>query len=693
MQRSLRHAESFRVPEPLELWRWISRAPRAVWRYASARELLPLWPLLAWAALLRLVSLDLIPFGLPEVQHLTGALPADSSLVMPTLFERVLSLPRFITPDPRLASGWLVLLNLVALCVFHRALAHSLGSRVAHLSTALLASTPWSVLLSRELGPVALVIPLSIMLMASLYAALYQRHAWGWTAAWLAVGLLLYVSHETVPLLVITGALTLAFYGRARWAHILMGLLLFGFLLLPFWYYTPEQSPLRVIARFSSHEAPEPIVLGDHVLTTARDLLSGQSLDALLSPSGALFWPAQPPIDAVAMLAGGLWLLSLPLLLWLTARAWGRWRERKDPALYLIPAAWLWLSLLTLWIRGGAVTPLQLAHMLPPSALAVGLTLNEFLALPHLAQRDSPGWHRGARVAVWALVGAHLLWSAVAVFSLYGHVTRHDASQAYGTPLRFWLRTATVANRLLENLPGKELWVMAQGTDPLRDEEPAVLAYLLDTQARLLFVHSSNPRAILLPAERNALYLSMRPQALDAPEFGMWDRRQLGRVLFPEAEREADLRWVGGHSVAALLRTIPQRDWVAFDGGLRLVGHGIPYLLDHDRALVLTTYWTFEALQGLDPASQHRLTWLLYGQDGALVARATEFGLSEVAWREGLLLKQSHAMALPQGLPEGPYEMHLLIERWPEGQRDFISDDEGAAMSDRYVIGPFRFDD
>ena len=692
MQRSLDHAESFRVPEPIELWRWMSRAPRVIWQYASVRDYLPLWPLLAWAALLRFVALDLIPFGLPEVQHLTRALPANGGLVAPTLFERVLSLPLSLGTDPRLASGWLVLLNLAALVVFHRVLVHTRGPRAAHLSTALLAVTPWSVLLSRELAPVALVVPLSILLMASLYVALHRRRAWGWTIAWLAVGLLLYVSHETAPLLVVTAALTLVFSGRVRWPNLLLGMLLLVLLLLPTWYYMPEQSPGRLIMRFLAHENPEPAILGNYVLTTARDLFAGQGLDALLAPSGTSFWPAQFPLNVIAILAGWLWILSLPILLWLAARAWSHWKERQDPSLYLIPAAWLWLSLLTLWIRGGGVRPSQLAYMLPASALAIGLALDELLGLLHLQDRGEPGWTRGLQAAVWLVVAAHLLWSTIAVFSLYGHLARHDASQGYGTPLRFWLRTAIVANRSLENLHSNELWVSASGTDPLQDEEPAVLAYLLDEQAEVIYIHNSNPRAILLPAERSALYLSMQADALPAPEFDLWDGRQIARVLFPEVGREADLRWVGSHAVSALLRTIPHRDWAAYDCGLRLVGHGIPYLLDYDQKLVLTTYWTFEALESLDRATQHRLTWLLYGQDGALVARALSFALPEAAWREGLLLKQSHTLALPQGLPDGPYEMHLLIERWPQGQRHHILDNEGIAVSDRYIIGPFRLD-
>jgi hypothetical protein len=693
MQRTPSNAELFRVPEPIELWRWMSRAPGAVWRYASARDRLPLWPLLAWAALLRLVSLDLIPFGLPEVQHLVRALPVDGSLIAPGLFEWMLSLPLFLGSDPRMVSGWLILLNLVALFAFHRTIANSQGPRTAHLSTVILATTPWSVLLSRQLSPVALVIPLSILLLVSLYAALRQRRAWGWTAAWLCAGLLLQVSPWAAPLLLVTAVLTLAFPARTRWAHALLGVLLAVLLLLPTWYYVPEQTPDRIIAGFFAQEGTEPAALGGHALTVARDLFAGQSLDTLLAPTGAAFWPAQPPLNAIAILAGWVWLLSLPTSLWLAARAWGHWKDRKDPSGYLIPAAWLWLSLLVLWVRGGDVTPFQVAYMLPASTLAVGLALNELLMLPHPLEEGRPGWHAGVQAAVGLYVAVHLIWSAAAVFSLYGHVARHDVSQAYGTPLRFWLRTAMVVNRSMANMQNDDLWVIVGGIDPTRDEEPAVLAYLLDDQIKPIFIPAGNPRSMLLPAERSALYLSMRADTLYIPEFDLWESRELARVIFPEEGREADLRWVGAHPVSALLRTIPQRDWAAYDCGLRLVGYGAPYLLDNDQALALTTYWTFEGVESVDRAMQHRLTWLLYGQDGAMVARASSFGLPEAAWREGLLLKQSHAMALPSGLPAGPYEMHLLVERWPDGHRHQILDDQGIGMGDRHIIGPFRFED
>lgn len=681
-------AHAFRVPEPAEVWGLLSRAPAALWRYVSARERLPLWALLALAALLRLVSLDLIPFGLPEVQHLTRA--AGDAAATCTLFERALAAVLSTPPDPRTAAAWLAALNVVALWPLHQALARGHSARTAHLTTAFLAITPWSVLLARQLEPAALALALSALLLAALYAALRSGWAWGWTLAWLALGLLLDTTVWAAPLLLVVAALMALFAARVRWGHALLGVLLASLLLLPTWYHAPEQRPTRIVARFFREEAPPSGVAGD-LLTVARDIHSGQGLDGLLAPSGQAFRPAQGLAGGMAALAGWLWLLSLPTVAWLAARAWSHWREGEDPVVYLIPTAWLGISLAAYGLRGGTVAPGQLAFLLPAGALAMGLALDRLIELPRLLRAGGPWWSSWLGGAVWLFVAAYVVWGALSVASLYGHLGRYDVSQGYGTPLRFWQRTANTVARALEGRVRQEVWIMAEGDDPTQDEEPAVLRYLLGPEIQALFVEAENPQALLLPAERDALYLTLRPDGWRSRQLELWGAQLVAQVLFPQAGREAELRWVAARPVGELLAAIPQRDWAAYDMGLRLIGYDSPALTNLDESLVLTTYWTFENVSG-DPGGQHRLTWLLYGQDGALMARASAFGLPEAAWREGLLLRQQHTLALPEGLPTGPYEAHLLVERWPDGSRRQVVNDLGQVVDDRYVIGPFVFE-
>ncbi len=680
--------EAFRVPEPAQVWGWLSRVPASCWRYLSAPEHLPLWASLALAALLRLVSLDLTSLGLREVQYLTAAQGTTS----PTLFEQSLALIMGQKSDPRIAAAWLAGLGLIALLVLHRTLARALSPRAAHLTVTLLAITPWSVLLSRQLAPAALALPLSALLLAALYAALQRRWAWGWSLAWLLVALLLNTTVWAAPLLLVVALLTLSFPSRVRWAHALLGLLLASLLLLPSWYRAPEQRPLRVVARFFSQEGPVDEMTGD-LLTVARDLHGGQGLDALLAPSGEVFAPAHGLAGVMAALAGWLWLLSLPAIAWLAARAWSHWREGEDAATYLIPAVWLGVSLACYGLRGGQVSPSQLAFLLPAGALAMGLTLERIIELPRLLQAGGPWWSAWLGGAVWLFLLAYLVGSTVSVASLYNHLARYDASQGYGTPLRFWQRTANAITHALENTTRQEVWILAQGDNPTQDEEAAVLGYLLGDGVRALFMRATNPQALLLPAERDALYLTLQPEAWASQQLALWGSQQIAQVIFPEAGRKAELYWVAARPVGELLGAIPQRDWAAFDAGLRLVGYEPPILTSQDQTLILTTYWTFEGIPTTDRATQHTLTWLLYGQDGALLARATPFGLPEAAWREGLLLRQQHTLALPEGLPTGPYEAHLLIERWPDGYRHQLLDDLGQPVADRYIMGPFNFDD
>jgi hypothetical protein len=666
-----------RVPEPSELFAWVTRIPGRVWGYLSDRERRPLWLVLLVCTVLWFGQLELIPLGSEQAQYLTDRVAAgtlDPAVGTAGWFSRVLGILLGPQRDPRYAAALLAGAGIVALIVLYEVVWRSCSWRVAVLCCALVSAAPWAAVLTRAIRPSGLVLALSSLVLAGLLAALSGRRPWGWVLAWASAILLSVLSPDGFPALCSVAVTTAIWHRQVRWSHALLGVLLGLLLTLSAQYDSPRNTLFGQASAFWTPAIEEP---SSAPLPALAGLLGGSGLDKLVSVTNA---PLAQRLDQMSAWWGWAGVLCTMLAAGLGLRAWAQWRGSDTPNKYAIPAVWAAATMGIYLLRGAPAGTAALFSLLAPCMLAVAFTIDHLLIT--LVRSDSGAdWALGVIFAVIIFLGGYRS------LELYSQVDQGNASRAYGTPLEQWRLVATLATRASLDAT-QPLWVVRSGTREEQDDQAAVLDYMLDEQ-RPLYLNGGDQPAVLLPAERGVRYLLLGETPLQTGALENWQGELAGLVTSEKSANAARLYRVAAQSASESLSAIQEREWVAWDAGPRLVGYDSPALALSDRTLVLATYWTFEGVPESDRLAKHTLAITLEDALGAPFTSLATFGLGERHWKPGLLLKQWHVIHLPYVPTSEPVEIQLALYRNTDGFRNLVVDDLGRPSSDHYVLGPF----
>jgi len=668
-----------RVPEPREILDWLLRTPAKLRACVAAPARRPLWLILASCALLLGNRLDCISLGHDEISYLLAArsLPGTAA-AHATWYAQVLRLPMRLGSDPRIAVAFVAIVWLASLLVLYETLLRYQGWTIAALTCALLGASPWSVRIVREIAPSSLALSLGTLLLSSMVSALVGRKCWSWAMAWLAAVLLSILSPDGFPTLFALAVLTAAGHRRASWPHIWLGILAAGLLTLPTLYEAPAQAPwAQAVAFFSPNQASAQLSLVAPVEGLAR-LLSGSEV---VSQPGGTSGTLSSWIGSFLQWCGRACLLAVPLSLWLDLQAWARWREDGRALRYALPGLCVILAMIPFWLRDAPVKPQALASLLPAAAMTLALAIDAVAQWARLEAERASRW-------AWTMVVLIVASGVCGALPLYRPGVSMTGVNATVRTLSDWRLLATLATRTQSQV-GDGLWVVAPETDPARSDDVTVLNYLLAEQAQPLYVRAGSDAAMLLPAERGARYLllgDLLPQTAEAIEY----RGQLaGLVTTGRTASSALLMQVPSRPVQEILDDIPHREWVAWECGLRLVGHDVPRISEDGQALVFATYWTFEDIPQTDRLTDHRLQISIVGLHGLVAEADRAIGLDESQWRPGLLLRQWHVVPLHFAPVGEAITIELVLERGDDESRVRILDDTGWPIGDRHDLGPW----
>ena len=695
------------VPEPQEILDWLLVRARLLRAHLQNPEHQIAWGLIALAALLRLAHLDLIEFRTDQVQHLLQGLQITQSFRLPPVGIRsstgiasppmtgyLLALPTAFGRDPRIASAFVALLNVAAVaCVFRLSRRH-FGLRVALCATALFAVSPWSVVFSRRIAYEGVLVPMAAVVLYSLFSAIVDRRPWAWTAACAVVGCMLCTTFVAFPVILVLLALIIVYHRRVNWPHLVLGILLAVAVCIPYLQYQSAHQ-LQDLRSFlqgipAGATVREP---GTRALDLALSIHSGQQLASLVAPSGSSFGLDRAVPSQVTHLANLLFLVSLPATVILSLRAWSRWKDGEDAAKYVIVAVSLWVPLLTISGQPGPLTPRSLTVLYPTGFLAMGLVFGTILDLPRSQALERLWWSPLVQPALWSLVLLVMLWDAYAVLYLYDFVSGHDTSAAYGTPYRFWRSTATMVDREVVEAEADQVWVLGDGDDVTREEQPMLLSYVLQPAVRTVFLDSKRQEGLLLPAARPGLYLITDPAPLAVDQIRQLSGVDRGVLLLPDRRTSVSVTTVPEWSAEQVLALITQRGLWALDSGLRLIGYDWPVIAEPGDTIGFATYWTFSDMPPGEKDIEHGFSLTLQSQAGVPLAEASRFGLSERYWEEGVVLKQWHELLLPSDAPGGQYNLFIQMSR-PAGHGVcYYVDDQGRILGDAIPLGPFRVED
>ena len=661
------------------------------------------------AAILRLGYLDMIEFKLDEARHLGNGLAiientrlplvgshSSLGLYKPPLMSYLLALPLLIGRDPRLASAFIALLNILGVAGLYLLAKRYYSQRIATLAALLLAVNPWAIVYSRKVFTADVLLPFGVLLLYGLHLALIDRDPWGWVLSPVALAIMLNITFSPALLVLTVLALIILYPRRAAPSYLLLGLCLATLISTPYLYYLnlsrlAEVKPLvrRLLDSLGSSGGAGGSTPAALILRMATWFHSGRNLASLSGASAEQFMPSHSRWFVFDRVAQAFFVLALASLPSLAVRAWSHWKERQDPAKYVILMAWLWLPLIALLAaEPGWFEPHYLVILYPASFLCIGLLLDWLLGRFDGGLFGRNCWAVPLRLLCWLIVLGMVGWQAYSVIYLYRFVGSHDTSGGYGLPLRFWQRIAQVTRREVVAAKTDQVWIVVQGTDPSYQEQPAILSYLLEPEVKAVFMGRGGHEAMLLPAARPGVYLLARHSPVVENMVAQLGGAQKALVLSPNDDLAARIYVTPAYPVDDMLALIEHEGLWALNGGQRLLGYDWPPDARPGATARLATYWTFVDVPQAARQVQHSAFAHVIAPDGEKVAQRDGFGLPERYWEGGLLLKQWFDIHLPEDLAAGDYHLVMGMYRLNDFSHNHFVDQAGNDLGQRIELGP-----
>ena len=651
--------------------------------------------ILILAAVLRLGNLDLIEFKGDEVRHLQRALQvveeghlpavggtASVGVRKPPLMRYLLVIPVSVSRDPRVASAFIVVLNVVAIVGCYYLTTRYFGKRAAVIASLLYAVNPWSIVYSRKIFTADVLAPFTTLMLIGVCGALIRRQKGGITVAIVSLACLLLTTFSPAPLALVLAFLLIMYWRRVDWKGVVLGGGIAVALFTPYLYYDYRHGFANIRGLLGG--STQGGGWSTQALRFAAWIHSAFNFASHAGKSYQAYMSGRLPLGWLDEAAIGLFALSFVYMLIRIGRGL---RRRQDVARHVILALWIAVPILFSIREPTGLHPHYFVVIYPAGFVAMGVVADAMLEWEPTSKRLA----LLVRGTMWIIIGAIALWQVYVSQYTFAFVAQNDTSGGYGLPFRFTNQAAQSAIAAARDSGVDEIWVITEGTSPEYDDMPVVFDYLLGPSVRSVFLGQGNIKAMLLPADNPAVYLITRDVPQVRRMIGTLGGDEVAMVEFPGGEREARVYALPScpTSEIAGLPAVVRSD--RLDAGLRLLGYDWPTTALTGEMAELTTYWIFEDIPPSVYQEQHSLFNHLVRGKGKTWAQQDGIGLPERDWREGYVLVNWFELALPSDLPPGNYYVLTGLYRLSDGKRSHVIDAaESNPVGDSISLGPLR---
>ncbi|MDH7485511.1 MAG: glycosyltransferase family 39 protein [Anaerolineae bacterium] len=659
------------------------------------------------ATSLRLAQPDLVEFKYDEAHTLTVAAQVAQGQALPRVsgetswgVERpafsfyLFAAPAAVGRNPALSVLFSGLLGVLAVAGTYRLAAEFFDRPTALAAALFYAVNPWCILYERKLWAHPLPL-LSVLILYLSYRLVLRRQPWAALPLLLALG----VQGQTHVLawLYLPFVFLLLLFTWRRWRALptLLGAGAWVLVTLPYAAYLwPQRAD--VWGRVNAQVLDQPAQVDAAALRQTLHLAAGTRIQELLSPEGALrFLPYRTWLTWTGALMAALLLAGLAYAIWSCLRAPG---ERERHALLLL---WLAVPLLLLTRHSIKVQRQYLTLLIPGLFLLAALPLGRLLrgSFPPGAGAGHAPVQKGKGqglsllppascllpLAALALLAFTAFTQASSVLAFYGAVDRYGAGGGFDVPLRYWQRAAAAARTVAAAHGLSEIAVMTEGVDPVYEGRPTLLAYLLRPPLDPRFLNGEETPALLLPWERELLYLTTVEQPDVLAALQGWGREE-ATVRVPDGPT---LRiWTLPARPAQELAAWPQQPLsVPFDNGARLWGVDLPAAMPAGGSATLRAWW---ALDEVLPEQVTRM-WSIFNhlldEEGARWGQGDGLGLPSAFWRPGDHFLQWTPIQVQEDTPAGVYRLVTGLYSAQDGRRAQCLDAQGQPRSDTFLLG------
>jgi hypothetical protein len=479
-------------------------SPRtARFRLSNVLTVLALVGILALALWLRWDRLDYAEFGNDQASSLGRASDFATQGSFPVYGEITsvgarqgpveiwtLAVPAALSRDPRVATGFVGLLQVLAVLGTYLFAARYFGRAPGLVAAALFATNPWAVNYGRKIWPDDLMPLFALLFFSALFAAVVQRRRLflGLACLWLATLALIHpASVLFAPLL---GLVLLVFWRRLGLKALLLGVALSLLLASPFLYYDSQHGFTSVRTYLGVGTATGASIDLESLKMIAT-LATAQYFPGMMGVSYRGSWslPDLTPQNEVS-----LWLLYAGLAYCLVRLSIWLWRRR--------PAgdAWEKYALLGLWFAVPVLVSLRHANsyypnyfqiVYPIQFVLIALALTAPRALLGRFRLPSRRYLQLSANALALVVAAWLCLSNVYFFRTYlDGIVSAGPQGPYGVPLIFSQQAVDTARALSPRAADGTVYVQA-------NLQRQTLDYLARPDLQLRLVEP--PDTVLLP--------------------------------------------------------------------------------------------------------------------------------------------------------------------------------------------------
>lgn len=618
--------------------------------------------LMALAGYMRFARLEFAAFNYDEARALELAadilekdpftargLPSSVGIVNSAAFPYLLTIPLLFSSSPLWATGFIALLNTLAVGGCYVLARCWFGMGPAVIATSLYALNPWAVNFSRKIWAQNVLSIFTVAILFCLFLYDKGRRPWWGAASMLVWAVAIQIHFSAAALLPVMAVSLATGLNRANMLKVSGGILLFLAAFAPVFFSDTGGSWNRL---------PE-------VLSRSRFDMSSWRLTLELIMGGA--GPASVAVRIIPILAAAGAINIVDSLLRWPHLDDGNWRR------VVIGIASVSAPLVFMFRPGGQLYNYYLLTIWPASFIAVGILLGDAAGL---VRRFSAGW-RPALNSYWAVPGLWLLVLASTRISSQVQSLRL-AENGEG------MKVGRV-NEIVEAVHS----IQATGDVylvNLSGHQSAVLRYILRDQYHVRESLSRESESVAVRRQPTVLVF----RSDDSPMIQEIKSSIAGQVV-RQFSIESDGRILLFYQVDyedALdeCRKTPTSG-LAFDGQVTLAGVHLQRIDNGD--VIIQNCWRIQQ-RPAELSDQLKVFNHLIDGEGEKITQADGLGHVPSQWRGGDIVLNYYLMPIPAGIPDGDY--HLLTGMyWLDTSRRIPISQEGQ-FAEQAQTGPYNFE-
>jgi hypothetical protein len=609
----------------------------------------------------------------------------------------LMAIPYTLSLSPIVATGFIALLNVLAVLGCYLLTRHWFGRRAAWVAALLFTVAPWGVIYSRKIWQVELLAPFTLFYVFTGWLAFVQGRRWALLIHALALAWLVQIHFTALALVPLTLLWSLIFWRRLDWRLVLLSALLAALTFTPYLLYEAQHQWVSV--RRFGEMMQQPATFDTQSLHVAWITTTGLDLHWLTGPDRYPEFAAAVPnwhwlFVLEGVLAGVAGLLALVL-----AVRQARRRLSDEIAAALMVTTWLVMPILFQIRHTVPVAPHYLTTIFPAPYILIGWLVARVSSALSSSSSESRSITRFtfdlsrfkpdvSRLAFHLPRFLLLLVLVIAfaqtfeILTLLRFVTTHDTLWGYDTPIDYDVRAASTAERLARELGGTEVILLSEGDEPRSYEMPATADVLFyESPHRAMDIRT----ALVLPAGPAVYWATYQMTPGEALLASFTPEVVQDRIPLREGKRAYRFyRWHGGLPATLEMQRLDHPPM--WTNGAQLVG----YQVDGELRPGSTLRWTLIWRATRTPTEDVYYHWFnhLLDQDDQLQGQQDGPSLLPAYWRAGDTILNWFDIAIPSEAPIGDYTMRVGMYVYPSIENVPLKDGMGQPSKEWVEIGP-----